>query len=318
MADDDYKVKKERDPIMAVCFIVFMLTVCVITGASVYNNYVKADDSVAVNGSTVTVDYIGTYYAPYGEDGAVVFDTSRWSVANDSKVAKSNDFTLNAESNYKPLGYTVGGTTVLEDFGNAVIGYKVGDKVPVRYDQNTGRWVPTVPAGNGYNAAETEVTVNVSAPVTIPASETLTSAQYTSIYGHDLKTYEEIEESVYGWPASASFNSSDSTVTVKHQPVAGATYTMTDSDFGRVALNVTSVTGTSITYTYSVSGYTTVSTQGADKGVQMIMMDFGTEKWYIVSVTDHGTGTADTFTYKTVGERYNQDLYFDIQIVSIG
>jgi hypothetical protein len=34
-------------------------------------------------------------------------------------------------------------------------------------------------------------------------------------------------------------------------------------------------------------------------------------------VTETG-GVVTDFTYKTVSERYNQDLYFEIQIVSIG
>ena len=93
---------------------------------------------------------------------------------------------------------------------------------------------------------------------------------------------------------------------------------MVDNGFGKVTLNVTSVAGGSITFTYTVSNYKTVSTEGSDKEIQMIMLDFGTHKWYINSVTDtDGNGVADTFTYKTVEEKYNQDLYFEIEIVSI-
>ncbi|MDR1954733.1 MAG: FKBP-type peptidyl-prolyl cis-trans isomerase, partial [Candidatus Methanoplasma sp.] len=140
MADDEIKVKKERDPIMMVCFIVFLLTACAIVGASGYS-YLKADNATAVTGNTVSVNYIGTYYAEYGKDNYTVFDTSRWSVANDDKILKSNDFMLNTEASYKPLSFQVGGGSVITGFGNAVIGHKVGDKFTVK-----------IPVGEGYNA----------------------------------------------------------------------------------------------------------------------------------------------------------------------
>ncbi|MDR3074723.1 MAG: FKBP-type peptidyl-prolyl cis-trans isomerase [Candidatus Methanoplasma sp.] len=307
MADSEIKVKKDRDPIMLVCFVVFLLAACAIIGASVYNNYLKADDTMAVEGSTVSVNYTGTYYGFYGEDGYVVFDTSLWSVADNGDVLKSNDFKLNGESTYKPLSFVVGGGSVIAGFGNAVIGHKVGDKILVK-----------VPAGEGYNSPDTEVRVSASSPSSVPATEVLTSAQFMQLYGHDLRGYEEIEKSVYGWPASASYNSATGSVTIMYHPSAGSSYQMVDNGFGKVTLNVTSVAGGSITFTYTVSNYKTVSTEGSDKEIQMIMLDFGTHKWYINSVTDtDGNGVADTFTYKTVAERYNQDLYFEIEIVSI-
>ncbi|MDR1690648.1 MAG: FKBP-type peptidyl-prolyl cis-trans isomerase [Candidatus Methanoplasma sp.] len=302
MADDEFKVKKERDPIMMVCFVVFLLAVCAVSGATVYNNYLKADDTMAVTGSTVSVNYIGTYYAYYGEENSAVFDTSHWSIANNGEILKSNDFTLNAESSYNPLSFTVGGTSVLTGFGNAVIGHKVGDKVLVK-----------LPAGEGYNAAETTVTVSASQAFTIQSTETLTSAQFKEIYGYDLKGYEEMEKSVYGWPASASYNTGNDTITITYHPQAGSSYVMLDNDFGKVTLNVTSL-GSDISFTYSISDYKVVSTSGE---IEMIMLDFGTQKWYINSVTDNN-GVANSFTYRTTEERYNQDLYFEIEIVSIG
>jgi len=308
MADDDIKVKKERDPIMVVCFVVFMLAVCAITGATVYNNYVKADTTMAISGSTVSVDYIGTYYAFFGEENSVVFDTSHWSIADDSNVLKSNDFTLRSESTYSPLSFTVGGSTVIMGFGNAVIGNKVGDVIRV-----------VIPAGEGYNAAFTETNMSASATVVIPTTEVLTAAQFKTIYGFDLKGFMEIEETVYGWPATASFNLTNNTILMNYHPSNGTSYTVVDNDFGTVKLKVTSVTGSSISYTYEISGFTVLSTDGADKTIQMIMVDLGTQKFYITSVTDaDNNGIAEAFTYKTDGERFNQDLFFEIKLVSIG
>ena len=312
MADDEIKIKKERDPIMMVCFVVFLLTVCAISGATVYNNYLKADDKVAVSGSTVSVNYIGTYYDEYGKENGVVFDTSYWHIADDDKILKSNDFTKNAESSYKPLSFAVGGTSVIMGFGNAVIGHKVGEKVHVM-----------IPVGEGYTAPDTTATVSSAADIRVPASETVTAAQFKEMYGHDLKGFEEIEKSVYGWPASASYNMFNNTITLSYHPDAGASYKAVENDFGTVSLNVRSVTGSDILFRYVITDYKVVSTNGANKEIKMIQVDLGPNnnktvgstnvpsKLYVTSVNDAG------FTYKTVNERYNQILYFEIEIVSI-
>jgi len=309
MADDEIKVKKERDPILMVCFIVFLLTVCAITGATVYNNYLKADTTVAVVGDTVSVNYIGTFYAPFGENNAVVFDTSHWSIANDDKVQKSNDFTLRTEANYKPLSFKVGGTDVLTGFGNAVIGKKVGEKIQVK-----------LLVGEGYNAQESYTTVNATQTATMSATEQITASQFKTLYGFDLTGSVEIQKSVYGWPAIASVNSDNTNITMSYRPVQGNTYTAVDSDFGKVAFNVSSVTGSPvIEYKYVVSDFTVVSTSGANKNIQMIMVDLGSQKYYITSVVDsNNDGVAEQFTHRNVEERFNQVLYFEIEIVSIG
>ncbi|MCL2318071.1 MAG: hypothetical protein FWC44_03335, partial [Methanomassiliicoccaceae archaeon] len=91
-----------------------------------------------------------------------------------------------------------------------------------------------------------------------------------------------------------------------------------DSDFGKMELKVSSVSGASISYTYVISGFTVVSTEGTAKNIQMIMVDFGTQKYYITSVVDaNNDGVAESFTYRNVAERYNIALYFEIEIVSI-
>lgn len=304
MADGEVKVKKERDPIMMVCFVVFLLTSCAIVGATVYNDYIKADERSAVIGDTVTVNYTGTYYDYYGNEHSVVFDTSMWSVADDDDVLKSNDFTLRDEKNYTPLKFKVGGTDVLEGFGNAVIGHKIGEKIKA-----------FIPAGSGYNAPDTEVEVKIDNATTIPLSQSLTLAQFKEIYGYELKGYGEIEKSAYGWPASASYNTIDNTVTVLYKPEAGETYTVVDDEFGKVTLNVSA---DKKSYTYDITDYIVTSTGvGGKKEIQMIMVDFGTEKFYITSVMDADNNKKiEAFTYKTVEERYNQDLYFEIELVS--
>jgi hypothetical protein len=308
MSGDEVRIKKDRDPIMVVCFVVFLLASVAVIGSTVYNDFVKADDTLAAPGDSVVVDYTGTYYAYYGETNAVVFDTSYWGIADDDSVTKSYGFTLKAESAYLPLKFKVGGTDVLADFGNAVIGHKVGDKIRV-----------LVAADRGYVAADTEKTVSTSDTVTIPAEQKLTSAQFESIYGYKLTGRANNIVSPYGWPADAAYNSSDDTVTVYNKPVVGQSYDITDDKFGKVAANVTASGASSVSFKYVLSGYTVVGNgPGSSKNIEMIKVNLGTQVFYINSVIDtNGDSIAESFTYKTAEERYNQPLYFDIEIVSI-
>ena len=306
MTEDEVKPRKERDPIMMVCFVVFLLASVSAIGATVYNNYISADDTVAISGDSVTVNYIGTYYDFYQDTNFVVFDTNIWSVTNNDGVPKSNGFVAREESGHIPLSFTVGGSQVLKMFGDAVIGHKVGDKITVK-----------IPAGEGYNSADTTTRVNAASSVTIPATEMMTLAQFQDVYGHALSGVEEIK-SVYGWPAIATYNMSTTMVMISHLPVANQTYVMQDDDFGKVSVKVSAANSSSVIYTYEITDFTVVSQNGNDKEIQMILLNFGSEKRYITTVTDtNNDGVADFFVYKTDGERYNQDLYFQIEIVSI-
>jgi len=305
MTDDEVKVKKERDPIMVVCFVVFLIASLSVIGASVYND-VRGDSTTVVVGDTVSVDYVGSFYNFYEETNYVVFDTSRWSVANNDSVPKSNSFTLKAENQYKPLSFKVGGTDVLKMFGDAVIGHKVGDKVRVM-----------IPSGQGYNGPDTLTTIQSSTTYTVPLTEKITASQFADLYGFTLTGTVSLEKSAYGWPAFAAFNTSDSTVTMTYSPVAGQDYVVVDDDFGKLKYRVTTVSST-ISFTQYVSDFTVVSQSGNVKNIQMIEVDLGTEKYFITSVTDtNNDGISESFTYKTVGETVNQDLYFVIEIKSI-
>lgn len=311
MTDDEGKVKKGRDPIFMTCLVVFLLASCAIIGASVYDDNIKADDTLAHTGSNVSVNYVGSFYGYEGSEYALVFDTSHWSIANNKDIPKSGDFVLGSESKYKPLNFVIGSGTVIPGFGNSVVGHKVGDKISVE-----------IPVGEGYNAPDTLTTVNVSEIITMPSSETMTLEQFQKYYKINLDGTTFIEKSAYGWPAYASYNSSDGSVTVSYQPEVGKAYVVvkTAEDKPQVTLTVTSASGTGISYTYKVSNYvsTGVTTATGEAEIQMIKVDFGSSSFYITSVTDkYNDGEADTFTYKTAGEKYNQILYFTIEVVAI-
>jgi hypothetical protein len=306
MTGKEEKVKKDRDPIMKVCFVVFILAVCAVIGAGIFDNYLAKDDSVVNNGDTVTVNYVGTFYNLYGGENAVVFDTTYSSIGNDSSIEKSNDY---SRTSYSTLELTIGGDDVLTAFQNALVGHKVGDTVTV-----------VIVVGDGYVAPDTTGTVDCSNSITVARSETMTVSQFESIYDDlDGTAINASFTSVYGWEANSTYNQSTGMVTVYYSPVAGESYDNYDGEYGKVTLNVSSTSDSSITFTYEVTDYVKVGTDSEGNiEIQMIKVNFGTTYFYITSVTDADSeGVADTFDYKTVGEKYNEVLYFEITIVSI-
>lgn len=122
---------------------------------------------------------------------------------------------------------------------------------------------------------------------------------------------------VYGWQATAAYDSTTERVVVTNIVESGQTYTyapISDDDdeetqtFGTTTFTVTDISGENIVCDIAFSDYTTVGDNGE---IQMIELDFGTETWYVTNI---GNGE---FTYKTCDETSNATLYFEIEIVSI-
>ena len=296
--------RKKRDPIFTVCFVVFILAAVSVVGVYIDEHYLTEDTTKAAYGDKVTVNYTGTFYAYYGEENAVVFDTSYRSIGENDAIIKSNSFN---KSSYSTLSFTVGGTDVLTGFGNAVVGHKVGDKIQVTVE-------------NGYPAGSEFYTESTSG-LTIPRVQEMTVDQFESIYDYDLSdgmTY--LESTVYGWPATVV--SADNKVYITNMPEENQTYTYTPNgavsdgeeedeeaghSFGTTSFKVTDI-GNEIVFDISFSGTTSVGDNGA---IQMIELEFGTETWYVTNVN------GGEFTYKTCNETSNATLYFEIEIVSI-
>lgn len=305
MAGEGEKVKKSRDPILMVCFVVFLVATVAVTAAHIDRHYIQKDMTEANNGYTVSVNYTGTYYDYIDGDNAVLFDTSVKSIANDSKVVKANDYETKLVFN--KLEFKIGSDGYIMDFQNAIVGHKAGDVVKV-----------CVKGDRGYPVADLPVTVNSATVQKISAIEIMPASVFESIYGFKVVATSSEFKSVYGWDATASLNSADNTVSVQYKPVAGTTYDfkVKNGAFGKVTANVVSVTGSEIQFKYGVSGYKKVGTALGASEIQMIKVDMGTKTMYITSVQDAG-GTVESFTYKTVGEKYNQDLYFKITVEKV-
>lgn len=287
-------IRKKRDPIFSVCFVVFVVACVGVLGTYVDEHYIQTDDTKVAYGDKVMVDYTGAYYAYYGEDGAVVFDTSYASIGDNDDIVKANEWT--SKSSYSDFEVTVGSGKALEMFENSLIGHKVGDKFKVE-----------IPVGEGYLAPGEEQTASKN--VTVPRIQVLTKAQFDAIYEDiDLKSGQTAITSAYGWPATATFNANDNTVTIVNNPENGETYEYIgneDSKFGKVTYSVTGTSG-DITATMNITDTTSV-----DGGIQMLKVDVDGNPIYITSVSNDG------YTYKTCEEKCNITLYFEIEIVSI-
>ncbi len=298
MAGEETK-KKEHDPIFMVCLVLFVIAAIAVLGVYAADQLSSHDDGVAAYGDSVTVDYTGSYYNYVNEDGALVFDTSVESIANDSNIAKSSDF--NKRSSYSPLEVTIGSGSALKLFEDSIVGHKVGDTFKVY-----------IPAGEGYVGPDTTKTANLTG-FTVPAVQTMPTSAFSTLYGFSATTSATSFTTVYGWNAVAILNSNSNTVTIMNSPEAGSTYTFSPKGVApeegseKLTFTVTSI-DTNINCNLAFKNTTTVS----GYTIQMEAFDFGSEKWYVEEVSP------STFTYKvsTTGT-VNEDLYFQMKLVSI-
>ena len=121
---------KKADPIAMTCFVAIILAFAVVIGAWVNDEYFASESSgTASSGSTVEVEYVGSYLCYYDENGAVIFDTNIEDAANNTSNIFSSSFT--AKDSYSLLSFTIGGTQVIKAFGDACAGHSVGDVVKV-------------------------------------------------------------------------------------------------------------------------------------------------------------------------------------------
>ncbi len=305
--DDGERDKKEHEPIAWACFIVFLIASVAVLGGFVNDHYVQDTNVYAEDGDTVVVNYTLSLYNYYGESGAVVYDTSYYSIASDSSILKANDFTLNSETSYATLSFTLGKTTTyLAGFMNATVGHHAGETVKV-----------CLPVGEGYVSADTVKTMTNTDVQTVTSSEVITAAEFKDLFGYTLTTSATVV-SAYGWNAVATFDAATDTVTLSYLATAGETYTAYDGSFGTVTVTVKDVTASTISYTMAVTKCVATGATEADGcfDVEMIKLDFGNDKVMYITAVDNASAPT-SFEYKTVEEKYNVPLYFTIHIESV-
>lgn len=292
-------IKKKRDPIFSVCFVVFVVACVGVLGVYVDEHYIQSDDTKVAYGDTVEVNYTGSYYGYYTEDGSVVFDTSLSGVDDNDGYVKSNEY---SSSSFKPIDVTVGDGDYLAAFENALIGHKVGDKIELE-----------IPVGDGYVAPGDSMHNGVSTTLSVPATQTMTKEAFDDMYPDvDLKAGSAIAfTSAYGWQASAIYDVTDNSVIITNMPSTGVKYDYIgneDSAFGDVFYTVNGFDSAG-NYEVVISFENTIA---AGDGIQMLQAIDGDGNTVYVTDVD-----GSTFSYKTCAERCNVTLYFVIEIVSI-
>lgn len=290
--------KKGTDPIFAICFGIFVIAAIIALGAYINNEFVSTSDEKASTGDTVTVEYTGTYYDAYGNEKAVVFDTSYSSIGNDDDIAKSNDFTK--KDTYNSLTFTVGKGTLLEDFEKSVIGKKEGDKYNIVID-----------AAHAYVGTLTEKELSKTGNYML-TYEKLTYNAFHELYADvDIKDKTGMIEfeSKYKWKAYATLTDNGKSVNVYYMPTVGE-YTVYDNGKTSVKYKVTDVSENMIYFDIDIINPVFVNSDG---DIQMIKLDLGEDPIYICNISDN------VITYKQGDdvERVNETLYFEIKIVSV-
>lgn len=276
--------KKKRDPIFMVCFVVFILAAVAVVGVYVDEHYLTKDTTKVAYGDNVTVDYVGTFYDFDGNEHAVEFDSG------------SIDF--DAET----------GSDVLDKFWQACVGHQVGDRIEVIINPEDGYVAPVT--------GEKNISMN---GLSMGVVQTMTKSQFDAVYDIDLTNGSmNYIQTVYGWYAMASLDSTTQMVTLTHMPEAGQTYTYTYDDGDdeteespvTVTFRVTSTNNDTITYDIDFDGFTST---GNGSEVEMFELQFGDEVWQVTDVNE----TNNTFSYKTSPNTTNQTLYFVIEITEI-
>jgi len=284
-ADQEVKKKKERDPILTVGFVVLIVAFASVIGIFINDEYLSSTENTpAKTGDLVYVNYTGSYYAHYDKDGAVIFDTSLWSVADDDSFRKSFEFTLKGESQYNPLSFTIGGSdNLLQRFKDAAIGLMPGESSTVRISPQDGYGALT--SSNTMMITNTDLKKNVT--------EMIPLADFTAFYGMSGISGPVTIPSPYGWIVDASLVS-PGLVAVTHKVVKDGVYTL-NAD---VDIEVTDVTSDGFKYKYvfkdlkaAPAGDQTVSdalaTQlgaGSVKSVKLVKVIYNEKTYFLAAV----------------------------------
>jgi len=252
------------------------------------------------------VNYTGSYYGYYDEDGAQMFDTSLLANSDNDDYKKSFEFTPKTGSADTPISFTIGGTdSYLQMFKDAVIGLKAGESARVM-----------IPPADGYGALTGEQVGIVGKTGNMNVHEKIKLDTFTGLYGISSIAGTMEVTSPYGWPAEVSPAGSQY-VNVTHKPAVGSVYLMN----GGVSLSVSSVSGASIAFEYVITFeklseefvYPDVSVTDKFENVVLQKVIVNNEERYITAVSGDGL----VFVTKNTDERTGMYLYFEITVVSI-
>ncbi len=283
--------RKAYDNMMAIGGALLVICLLIVAGIAIAENWEGDTDVIkqAKAGSVVKVNYTGSF------SNGWVFDTSDFSVANDSNVAKSFEFVLKSQSLYQPLSFTIGGGTLLAGFENAVIGMQAGDSKTITL--TPAQAYGEVPAAN--------LSVH-QVNQTLDATQWMNASQFQSFFGEAPVTGLTVSHPWYGWDVQVfHYDSVADNVTVIHLPVAGEQY----AAFGDPSavqpygwyLEVTSVDSSTIEFRHLVDASMVNTVRGTN-----------VDGLFYLHAVD-----GDSFTMKHAIEKVGRTLTFTITLVEI-
>lgn len=174
-------------------------------------------------GDNVTVNYIG--YFGSGPQIGTIFDTSLWSVANNSNMAKSLEFAnRGSEAAYTPLAVHVGANT---PSGGYVIGNLTFSSVITGFWQgmvgmtgNVSKSI-SIPPALGYGNPVPSCYQNQPAVYTLPATNYIQASTFQTNYPNiTAVSGNQFTDPQYGWN-DVIVSANSSWVVLQYQPTPG-------------------------------------------------------------------------------------------------
>ena len=304
--------KKEREPIATVCLVVLLIASVAVLGVFINDNYISKNKETVEYGDSIELNYTGSLYAYYNDKSTytpVIFDTSVESVGKDTGNAFIASFnkTSYATSTIKLDSATSGSGDFLKAFEDACVGHKVGDTFSFKIDKN-----------DAYKTGIACMTDTVTGK-TITNSKVMTIAEYNKLFDNsdtEVVGSKNLTD-VSGLPATVT-GVAGNLVSVNYTMTVGQDYIVYEkAGIGKVTLNASSVSASSITYTLTFVEKKDVTDQKAYgteiQAIEMISMNLFGQYYNIVGYD--GTNIAYNTGSTTNAAISDMDLYFVVTIV---
>ena len=303
--------KKEREPIAAVCFVVLLIACVAVLGVFINDNYINKNKETIEYGDSIELNYTGSLYAYYNDKSSytpVIFDTSVESVGKDTNNTFLASFSKDkyATSTIKVDSATSGSGDFLKAFEDACIGHKVGDTFSFKIDK-----------ADAYKTGKACDTDTVTDKV-IENSKLISISQYNKLFNNTETSVDATKNltDVSGLPATVT--GVDGKVCVNYTLTPGQEYTVYEkAGVGKVTLNASAVSASSITYTLTFVEKKEIADQkayGTDiQAIEMISMNLFGQYYNIVGYD--GSKIAYNNASSTSDAISDMDLYFVVTIV---
>lgn len=282
--------RNKIDPIIKVSFVVFLLASLVVLGATIYDkNFASAEPETVHYGDTLLVEYVGSLGTYYDKENAAIFDTNIKSVHDNTKYNKVAGFEKKTKFDTLEVEMT-DSTGVIEPFRDALYGKRIGETV--RFKVNADEGYPST-----FGEHKTIPFKNNTMPKVIEGLDSAALKVHIKEGGFDGNGISV--KTVYGWDAIV-YKDADSRYSLVNMPSVKK-YSYSDE----LDLNVTSVTGDTITFDYSLTEKGDKDVKENNVGMEILIDG----KEFFVS------GCDDTHMFYNDGANFDNDLYFVVKII---